>query len=158
MIMKCHEPGVRAQMCRTTARGAHETKSEIDPEPVSDPSSPRAHCSSAASSRVPQAQADSGAKAPAADDPAAVKVYEAEVTKKQIPLLVEAGQDAHELAGQAPERGTGRVEVYLTEGAGQGRRARGRRAHRAEDLGRRAAAAQGRGGRRLPARTAARAA
>ncbi|MGW6062660.1 M14 family zinc carboxypeptidase [Streptomyces sp. NPDC055189] len=69
---------------------------------------------------VPHAQADSGEKAPAADDPAAVKVYEAEVTKKQIPILIEAGQDAHELAGQAPERGTARVEVYLTKAQAKG--------------------------------------
>ncbi|GHC64251.1 M14 family metallopeptidase [Streptomyces flavofungini] len=64
---------------------------------------------------APHAQASGPAKAPADDDPAAVKVYQADVTKKQIPILVEAGQDAHELAGQAPERGTGRVELYLTE-------------------------------------------
>ncbi|MEV0257084.1 M14 family zinc carboxypeptidase [Streptomyces sp. NPDC050732] len=64
---------------------------------------------------APHARADGPAKAPAADDPAAVSVYRAEVTEKQIPILVEAGQDAHELAGQAPERGTGRVELYLTE-------------------------------------------
>ncbi|ATL26890.1 M14 family metallopeptidase [Streptomyces formicae] len=64
---------------------------------------------------APHAQA-SGAAKPAADDPAAVKVYEAEVTKKQIPILIEAGQDARELAGQAPKSGTARVEVYLTEG------------------------------------------
>ncbi|WJV49486.1 M14 family metallopeptidase [Streptomyces flavofungini] len=65
---------------------------------------------------APHAQASGPAKASAADDPAAVKVYRADVTKKQIPILIEAGQDAHELAGQAPERGTGRVELYLTEG------------------------------------------
>ncbi|MFE0176418.1 M14 family zinc carboxypeptidase [Streptomyces sp. NPDC059002] len=64
---------------------------------------------------APHAQASGSAK-PTADDPAAVKVYEADVTKKQIPILIEAGQDARELAGQAPERGTARVEVYLTEG------------------------------------------
>ncbi|MEU4995483.1 M14 family zinc carboxypeptidase [Streptomyces sp. NPDC021622] len=67
---------------------------------------------------APHAQADP--KAPAADDPAAVKVYEADVTKKQIPILVKAGQDAHELAGQAPERGTARVQVYLTEAQAKG--------------------------------------
>ncbi|WP_055702096.1 M14 family metallopeptidase [Streptomyces silaceus] len=65
---------------------------------------------------APNAQASGPAKAPAGDDPAAVKVYQADVTKKQIPILVKAGQDAHELAGQTPERGTGRVELYLTEG------------------------------------------
>ncbi|MBW5421564.1 zinc carboxypeptidase [Streptomyces sp. BG9H] len=65
---------------------------------------------------APHAQASGPAKPLAADDPAAVKVYQADVTKKQIPILIEAGQDAHELAGQAPERGTERVELYLTEG------------------------------------------
>ncbi|MEU5775501.1 M14 family zinc carboxypeptidase [Streptomyces venezuelae] len=65
---------------------------------------------------APNAQAGSPGKAPAADDPASVQVYQAEVTKKQIPILVEAGQDAHELAGQTPESGTARVELYLTEG------------------------------------------
>ncbi|GGR92428.1 zinc carboxypeptidase [Streptomyces aureoverticillatus] len=65
---------------------------------------------------APHAQASGSAKATAAaDDAAAVKVYRADVTKEQIPTLVKAGQDAHELAGQAPERGTGRVELYLTE-------------------------------------------
>ncbi|CAM5568157.1 Zinc carboxypeptidase OS=Streptomyces alboniger OX=132473 GN=CP975_08265 PE=3 SV=1 [Streptomyces alboniger] len=64
---------------------------------------------------APQARASGAAEAADADDPAAVKVYQAEVTEKQIPILVEAGEDAHELAGQAPDKGTARVEVYLTE-------------------------------------------
>ncbi|MFF8658700.1 M14 family metallopeptidase [Streptomyces huasconensis] len=64
---------------------------------------------------APHAQASGPARAPAADDPAAVKVYRADVTEKQIPVLVKAGQDAHELAGQAHGRGTGPVELYLTE-------------------------------------------
>ncbi|WP_327356947.1 M14 family zinc carboxypeptidase [Streptomyces sp. NBC_01304] len=57
------------------------------------------------------------AKAPGADDPGAdaVKVFRAEVTKEQIPLLLKAGQDGHELAEQAPEKGTASVEVYLTD-------------------------------------------
>lgn len=65
---------------------------------------------------APHAQASGPAATADADDPAAVQVYRADVTKKQIPILVEAGQDAHELAGQAPDKGTGRVELYLTEG------------------------------------------
>ncbi|MCI3927991.1 M14 family metallopeptidase [Streptomyces sp. AN091965] len=64
---------------------------------------------------APQAQASGPAGASADGDAAAVKVYQAEVTKKQIPIVLKAGQDAHELAGQVPERGTGRVELYLTE-------------------------------------------
>lgn len=43
-----------------------------------------------------------------------VKVFRAEVTKKQVPLLLAAGQDGHELSEQAPEKGTASVEVYLT--------------------------------------------
>ncbi|WP_030564698.1 M14 family metallopeptidase [Streptomyces aureocirculatus] len=64
---------------------------------------------------APHAQASGPAKATTTDDGTAVQVYRADVTKKQIPILVEAGQDAHELAGQAPEHGTGRVELYLTK-------------------------------------------
>ncbi|MFF2849276.1 M14 family zinc carboxypeptidase [Streptomyces sp. NPDC058001] len=51
----------------------------------------------------------------AAEDPAAVKVFEADVTREQIPLLLRAGQDAHELSAQAPAKGTARVELYLTD-------------------------------------------
>ncbi|MGA4837450.1 M14 family zinc carboxypeptidase [Streptomyces sp. G45] len=63
---------------------------------------------------VPHAQASGPAKATAEDD-AVVRVYRADVTKKQIPIMVRAGQDAHELAGQVPDHGTGRVELYLTK-------------------------------------------
>ncbi|MGN9760215.1 M14 family zinc carboxypeptidase [Streptomyces sp. SD31] len=48
-------------------------------------------------------------------DPNEVKVFRAEVTKKQVPLLLAAGQDGHELSEQAPEKGTATVEVYLTD-------------------------------------------
>ncbi|MFJ8105189.1 M14 family zinc carboxypeptidase [Streptomyces sp. NPDC096132] len=48
-------------------------------------------------------------------DPDEVKVFRAEVTKKQVPLLLAAGQDGHELSEQAPEKGTATVEVYLTD-------------------------------------------
>ncbi|AZQ33984.1 zinc carboxypeptidase [Streptomyces cyaneochromogenes] len=44
-----------------------------------------------------------------------VKVFRAEVTKKQVPLLLAAGQDGHELSEQAPEKGKATVEVYLTD-------------------------------------------
>ncbi|MFI1703716.1 M14 family metallopeptidase [Streptomyces griseoruber] len=47
--------------------------------------------------------------------PDEVKVFRAEVTKKQVPLLLAAGQDGHELSEQAPEKGTATVEVYLTD-------------------------------------------
>ncbi|MFE2039536.1 M14 family zinc carboxypeptidase [Streptomyces sp. NPDC059477] len=44
-----------------------------------------------------------------------VKVFKAEVTKEQIPLLLAAGQDGHELNERAPENGTATVEVFLTD-------------------------------------------
>lgn len=62
---------------------------------------------------TPVAQAESGG-APRSDaDP--VKVFRAEVTKEQVPLLLAAGQDGHELGEQAPEKGKAEVEVYLTD-------------------------------------------
>ncbi|MGW6742911.1 M14 family zinc carboxypeptidase [Streptomyces sp. NPDC055025] len=59
------------------------------------------------------------AQARPAPDPAAsadaVKVFDAEVTQEQIPLLLSAGQDAHELTERAPEKGTAKVELFLTD-------------------------------------------
>ncbi|WP_329115645.1 M14 family metallopeptidase [Streptomyces sp. NBC_01465] len=62
---------------------------------------------------APVAQA-SGAKTP---DPGsdAIKVFHAQVTKEQIPLLLAAGQDGQELSQQAPKQGKAEVEVYLTD-------------------------------------------
>ncbi|MFE2545376.1 M14 family metallopeptidase [Actinacidiphila glaucinigra] len=61
---------------------------------------------------APMAQArDAGTAATEADT---VKVYRAEVTRSQIPLLLQAGQDAHELSERPPAQGTATVEVYLT--------------------------------------------
>ncbi len=65
-------------------------------------------------SLAPIAQAQNGTPDPASDTDE-VKVFRAEVTKKQVPLLLEAGQDGHELSEQAPEKGTATVEVYLTD-------------------------------------------
>ena len=48
-------------------------------------------------------------------DPSEVKVFRAEVTKQQVPLLLAAGQDGHELSEQAPDKGRATVEVYLTD-------------------------------------------
>ncbi|MFH8802983.1 M14 family zinc carboxypeptidase [Streptomyces sp. NPDC017936] len=64
---------------------------------------------------APIAQAQSGGT-PRESDADEVKVFRAEVTKKQIPLLLAAGQDGHELSEQAPDKGTATVEVYLTDG------------------------------------------
>ncbi len=44
-----------------------------------------------------------------------VKVFRADVTQRQVPLLLAAGQDGHELGEQVPEKGTATVEVYLTD-------------------------------------------
>jgi len=62
---------------------------------------------------APIAQAQSASSAD--PDANAVKVFRAEVTKQQIPLLLAAGQDGHELGEQAPEKGKTSVEVYLTD-------------------------------------------
>ncbi|MFJ7069446.1 M14 family zinc carboxypeptidase [Streptomyces sp. NPDC101115] len=52
-----------------------------------------------------------------------VSVWRAKVTKEQVPLLLDAGTDAHELTEQVPDRGTATVELYLTDAqAGQLRR------------------------------------
>ncbi|MFB8774025.1 M14 family metallopeptidase [Streptomyces broussonetiae] len=62
---------------------------------------------------APIAQALPGA--PATGDADEVKVFRAEVTKQQVPLLLEAGQDGHELSETVPAKGTATVEVYLTD-------------------------------------------
>ena len=62
---------------------------------------------------APIAQAQTGSSAPS--DPNEVKVFRAEVTQQQVPLLLAAGQDGHELGEQVPAKGTATVEVYLTD-------------------------------------------
>ncbi|MFD8374933.1 M14 family zinc carboxypeptidase [Streptomyces sp. NPDC059688] len=64
-------------------------------------------------SLAPVAQAQSGN--PATSDQDEVKVFRADVTKQQVPLLLEAGQDGHELGERTAARGRTRVEVYLTD-------------------------------------------
>ncbi|WP_318218090.1 M14 family metallopeptidase [Streptomyces sp. SCL15-6] len=49
---------------------------------------------------------------PEADE---VKVFRADVTQEQVPLLLAVGQDGHELGEQVPAKGTATVEVYLTD-------------------------------------------
>ncbi|MER6787968.1 M14 family zinc carboxypeptidase [Streptomyces sp. NPDC000658] len=62
---------------------------------------------------APVAQAQPGATPkPDADE---VKVFHADVTQQQVPLLLAAGQDGQELSEQVPRRGTATVEVYLTD-------------------------------------------
>lgn len=62
---------------------------------------------------APVAQAQNGSSAE--PDVNAVKVFHAEVTKQQIPLLLAAGQDGHELGDQSAKNGKSAVEVYLTD-------------------------------------------
>lgn len=59
-----------------------------------------------------QAQPGPGA-ASGADE---VRVYDADITREQVPLVLAAGQDAHELTERAPETGTARVELFLSGG------------------------------------------
>ncbi|MCG0064542.1 immune inhibitor A [Streptomyces tricolor] len=64
-------------------------------------------------SLAPIAHAQHGSPAPS--EPDEVKVFRAEVTKQQVPLLLKAGQDGHELGEQVTEGGRSKVEVYLTD-------------------------------------------
>ncbi|MEV6355174.1 M14 family metallopeptidase [Streptomyces hydrogenans] len=44
-----------------------------------------------------------------------LSVWRATVTEEQVPLLLDAGADGHELTERVPEDGTATVELYLTE-------------------------------------------
>ncbi|MFF9342159.1 M14 family zinc carboxypeptidase [Streptomyces sp. NPDC014773] len=44
-----------------------------------------------------------------------LSVWRATVTEEQVPLLLDAGADGHELTERVPEEGTATVELYLTE-------------------------------------------
>ncbi|MFF0753768.1 M14 family zinc carboxypeptidase [Streptomyces sp. NPDC004267] len=64
-----------------------------------------------------------GARPNHGNDTDALSVYRATVTQQQVPLLLEAGTDAHELTEQVPAKGSATVELYLTaRQAGQLRR------------------------------------
>ncbi|MEV7792351.1 M14 family zinc carboxypeptidase [Streptomyces sp. NPDC087512] len=52
---------------------------------------------------------------PGTRDADEVKVFRADVTQEQVPLLLAAGQDGHELGELVPDEGTATVEVYLTD-------------------------------------------
>lgn len=54
-----------------------------------------------------------------------VRVYDADITKEQVPLVLAAGQDAHELAERAPQTGTAKVELFLTGDQAAGLAAQG---------------------------------
>ncbi|MGV9244126.1 M14 family zinc carboxypeptidase [Streptomyces sp. NPDC003710] len=61
---------------------------------------------------APIAQAQTGSSPD--PDPDEVGVYRADITQKQIPLLLRAGQDGRELGQQVAANGRSAVEVYLT--------------------------------------------
>lgn len=64
---------------------------------------------------APGAQAETAterSQAPAEDT---LKVFDVEVTTEQVPLLIAAGQDAHELGESPPQGGTAKVELFLTD-------------------------------------------
>ena len=67
---------------------------------------------SATPARGLDGQAPGPEAGPGAD---AVKVFDAEVVEEQVPLLLSAGQDAHELTERAAGKGTARVELFLTD-------------------------------------------
>ncbi|MFB7465341.1 M14 family zinc carboxypeptidase [Streptomyces sp. NPDC056224] len=60
-----------------------------------------------------QAQPGSTTASTNASD-AEVRVYDADITREQVPLVLAAGQDAHELSEQVPQTGTAGVELFLT--------------------------------------------
>ncbi|MFF4538772.1 M14 family zinc carboxypeptidase [Streptomyces aureus] len=62
---------------------------------------------------APVARAQDGASPK--PDANAVKVFRAEVTKQQVPLLLAAGQDSHELGDTTWKNGKSTVEVYVTD-------------------------------------------
>ncbi|MGW0880719.1 M14 family zinc carboxypeptidase [Streptomyces sp. NPDC002671] len=67
-------------------------------------------------SLAPIAQAQNGSPARSAgDDGAEVKVFRADITQKQLPLLLKAGQDGQELGEQVAAGKKTTVEVYLTD-------------------------------------------
>ncbi|MFJ6698522.1 M14 family zinc carboxypeptidase [Streptomyces sp. NPDC091272] len=61
---------------------------------------------------VPAAQAQPAGNAAGGGD--SISVWNAEVTQDQVPLLLKAGTDAHELSERVPAKGTATVELILT--------------------------------------------
>ncbi|MFF3287656.1 M14 family zinc carboxypeptidase [Streptomyces sp. NPDC003023] len=60
-------------------------------------------------SAAPIAQADAGG-----GNGEELAVWRAEVSKEQVPLILAAGTDGHELGEQIPDRGTATIELHLT--------------------------------------------
>ncbi|MFL4951167.1 M14 family zinc carboxypeptidase [Streptomyces sp. MMS24-I31] len=61
---------------------------------------------------APVAQAQNGTSP--RPDPDEVRVFRADVSRQQVPLLLKAGQDGHELGEQVTGKGRTTVELYLT--------------------------------------------
>ncbi|MGW7417456.1 M14 family zinc carboxypeptidase [Streptomyces sp. NPDC054863] len=61
---------------------------------------------------VPAAQAQPAGNAAGGGD--SISVWNAKVTQAQVPLLLKAGTDAHELSERVPDKGTATVELILT--------------------------------------------
>ncbi|MGW1496255.1 M14 family zinc carboxypeptidase [Streptomyces sp. NPDC002402] len=55
------------------------------------------------------------AQAQPAGDGDGLSVWRAQVTKTQVPLILAAGADGHELTEQVPDKGAATVELYLTD-------------------------------------------
>lgn len=90
------------------------------------------------------------AQAQPAGDGDGLSVWRAQVTKTQVPLILAAGADGHELTEQVPDKGAATVELYLTDKQAGCSAQAGHRGHRAHRLllGREAGGGSGR--RRLP--------
>ncbi|MFD7324454.1 M14 family zinc carboxypeptidase [Streptomyces sp. NPDC059875] len=56
-----------------------------------------------------------GAEPNGGDGGDALSVWRAKVSKEQVPLLLEAGTDGHELTEQVPDKGSATLELYLTD-------------------------------------------
>ncbi|MDQ1011481.1 hypothetical protein QFZ82_005966 [Streptomyces sp. V4I23] len=71
-------------------------------------------------SAAPIAQAE-----PGGGDGDELSVWHAKVTRAQVPLILAAGADGHELTEQVPKKGSATVELYLTERQADELRAQG---------------------------------
>ncbi|TXL93031.1 zinc carboxypeptidase [Streptomyces sp. IB2014 016-6] len=64
---------------------------------------------------APGASAETAAGNSPASAADTLKVFDAEVTAEQVPLLLAAGQDAHELGESVPPGGRAKVQLFLTD-------------------------------------------
>ncbi|MET9376584.1 M14 family zinc carboxypeptidase [Streptomyces sp. NPDC002992] len=64
---------------------------------------------------APVAGAEPQGRSAGGADGDALSVWRAEVSKEQVPLLLEAGTDGHELTEQVPDEGSATLELYLTD-------------------------------------------